>query len=52
MEQNLSGTLLDEVETLKFTSQVLLQRHGKSVANEAYEKILDLSNAEEVEAWI
>lgn len=52
MEQNLPGPLKEQIESLKSNSQVILQRHGKTVANEAYEQIKNHSDMEEMAAWI
>lgn len=52
MHQELSVHLQEQIEILKASSQVVLQRHGKSIANESYEEIKDHGNPEELAAWL
>eukprot|EP00343_Euplotes_focardii_P009499 CAMPEP_0205823748 /NCGR_PEP_ID=MMETSP0206-20130828/17773_1 /ASSEMBLY_ACC=CAM_ASM_000279 /TAXON_ID=36767 /ORGANISM="Euplotes focardii, Strain TN1" /LENGTH=210 /DNA_ID=CAMNT_0053121191 /DNA_START=18 /DNA_END=647 /DNA_ORIENTATION=- len=53
MEQKLSveGNK-EQLESFPYDSQVLIQRHAKSIANESYERLNDYSNFEELSKWI
>ncbi|CAI2377197.1 unnamed protein product [Moneuplotes crassus] len=52
MEQKSSVNTKETLSTLKETSQVLIQRHAMSMANESYAQIKDHSNFEELSKWI
>ena len=52
MEQNLSSEIKDYANDLKSSSQVLIQRHAMSVANEEYAKIKDHSDFDQLSKWI
>lgn len=52
MEQKLPVEDNSTKLSLKDSSQVLLQRHGRSLANESYAMIKDHSNFEELSKWI
>lgn len=52
MEQKLSVSMKEPLPLLKESSQVLLQRHAMSIANESYAQIKDHGNFEELSKWI
>lgn len=52
MEQKLSALPKEPSLPLKEASQVLLQRHARSMANESYAQIKDHSNFTELSKWI
>ncbi|CAI2377065.1 unnamed protein product [Moneuplotes crassus] len=52
MENQLSPLVKKPCANLKEAGQVLIQRHARSLANESYAKIKDLSDFEEVSKWI
>lgn len=52
MEQSTHSDSLEKVDASLIATQVFIQRHAMSQANEEYQKIKDYSNFEELEKWI